>query len=713
LNRDLDERVAQYDAEEEQGRIALAKLDERFQILGRDQERIQQSIREEHARLIEIERTRRRIEIETEVEALKPVLDALDAQWQETRSRFRAGSSWPDLLTPEAIRNAHYAWQARGCEEEAQADFAGAWANALEHEAGQMPQRLLGSVNLVAATVAALPVDEHFGDASGPLRDFDLLILMEAHEVSEAEFSTIAPRANRSILIGEPADLPLLENAVARKASFAKSGTRPSILHRLWNALHCDPRCLPYAWFHEGNRLGCRLRPIAPEQRRRVESERLADSPETELRILAPVHGPSELVEVIFPPGQTIHQAKEYIFKELEEMAISTTGRSVRWDEQADRLVLHLTDQPLNNCQPILLGAGLRERIGTVPNSDGSDVATGTDGWQTCCLEFDRCAGWERGRAEEWVQRKLGLVDLGRTAVLNKPYRMRSDLALFLSHLLYEGQYYAAPDGHHNGTPAETPAHPALSGPAVEFIAVPSDPGVSSRRLHCHEGPRVHRGGGRSTSSTAAREPQVGLELNLEDPEQRETLRKDLRDGLPTTGYVNLAEAQAIAHALETLANDEAFRSFARRSGLEGRRPTVGVVALYSAQVELIRRLIEQIPTLFVMEADIIVEAPEAIRDRECLITLVSLTRSHGQRAASVGYGPHRLAWALTRSTTKLLIFGDPATLQRRCQWEGPVGLLDAAASDREREILSNLVHYLEGNGAHPRAFHVREGSWA
>jgi hypothetical protein len=642
--------------------------------------------------------------------ALKAVLDVLEAQWRDTHGRFRAGSIGPDLITPEAALIAHQAWQARTQQEESQADFVGAWADALGHAAGRLDQRLLDNVNLVAATVTGLPADEHFGDAARPPRGFDLLILMEAHEVTEAEFSKIARRANRSILIGEPVDLPPKENLAARKTISGTSGIRSSFLHRLWNALHCDPRRLPYAWFREGDRLGCRLRLIAPEQRQWVESERLADSPEIELRILTQLQRPSELVEVVFPPGQAIHQAKEYIFKELEELPISTMGRGIRWDEQPDRLVLHLTDQHLVQCQPILLEPGLRERIGTPPISEGTNLATETGGWQTCCLEFDRSAGWERARAEEWVQRKLGLVDLGRTAMLSKPYRMRSDLALFLSHLLYEGQYCASSNGHHNGTPAETAAHTALSGPAVEFIAVPNNPGGAPTRLHRHEGPRVHQGGGRSTSSTAARPPRAGLELNLEDPEQREALPVDLRAGLPPSGYVNLAEAQAVAHALETLVNDTVFSAFARRSGLAGRRPVVGVVALYPAQVELIRRLIESFPTLLVSEAEIIVESPEAIRDRECLITLVSLTRSHRQRAASLGDGPHRLVWALTRSTTKLLIFGDPATLQQRCQWEGPVSPLDAAASHREREILSNLVRYLEGNGTHPRAFHVREG---
>jgi hypothetical protein len=711
--RDLEARVAELDAKEEQTRFLLAKLEEHVQELSREQERRRSALREERDRLIEIETARRSAEIETEEAAIRPVRAHLEGRWQETCAGFGAGSILPGAMTPEAVQNAHQAWQASKRTEKLRDDFAGEWADALEQSAEHLDQRLLDCVNLVAATVAGLEVDDHFGDVVRPRRTFDLLILLEAHEVTEAEFARVAGRASRSVLIGEPADLSRSENATALGTVCGKPGVHPHFLQRMWNGLHCDPRCLPYAWFRESGRLCCRLRPVAPEQRRWVECERLADFPEIELRILAQPRKPSELVEVVFPPGQSIHQAKEYIFKELEELPISTSGRGLRWDEQPDRLVLHLTDQLPSHSQSIVLEPGLRERIATPLLPEGNGEALEAGGWQTCCLEFDRSAGWDRRRAEEWVQRRLGLVDLGRTAWLQEPYRMQPDLALFLSHVLFAGQYRASNIGHRNGTPAETATPGTSLGAAVEFIPVPAEPGVASARPHRHDGPLVHHGGGRSASSTAARERRSGLELSLEVPEQRETLPEELRAVLPLSGYVNLAEAQAVAHALETLVNDTAFRAAARCSGSQGRRPTIGVVALYAAQVELIRRLIEQIPTLLAADVEILVETPEAIRDRECLITFVSFTRSHGHRAASLGDGPQRLVWALTRSTTKLVLFGDPATLKRRCQWEGPVSPLDAAASRRERDILSNLVTYLDGNGAHPRTFHLREGGWA
>jgi hypothetical protein len=37
----------------------------------------------------------------------------------------------------------------------------------------------------------------------------------------------------------------------------------------------------------------------------------------------------------------------------------------------------------------------------------------------SCCLEFERGQGWSRSKAEEWVARRLGLRDLGRTVHLD------------------------------------------------------------------------------------------------------------------------------------------------------------------------------------------------------------------------------------------------------------------------------------------------------
>jgi len=92
---------------------------------------------------------------------------------------------------------------------------------------------------------------------------------------------------------------------------------------------------------------------------------------------------------------------------------------------------------------------------------------------------------------------------------------------------------------------------------------------------------------------------------------------------------------------------------------------------------------------------------------------LVSLTRSHTHRAVTFGDSPQTLALALTRARDRLLLFGDPGTLVRRSQWLGRLDHLDEAAAARERELIAQLVRYLQGHGPHPRAFHLREGSSA
>ena len=64
-----------------------------------------------------------------------------------------------------------------------------------------------------------------------------------------------------------------------------------------------------------------------------------------------------------------------------------------------------------------------------------------------------------------------------------------------------------------------------------------------------------------------------------------------------------------------------------------GRAAEIGVIALYRAQAELIRLLIEQSPALASGGPRVEVDCPPAFRQREFPLVLVSLTRSHGHRA--------------------------------------------------------------------------------
>jgi hypothetical protein len=223
----------------------------------------------------------------------------------------------------------------------------------------------------------------------------------------------------------------------------------------------------------------------------------------------------------------------------------------------------------------------------------------------------------------------------------------------------------------------------------------------------------------------------AGLEVDLADDRPLEQLPSNLRSLLPRQGLVNYLEALALVKHLETMLEDANIRLACenwrqRRSWPcehtcpspavcdcphRNNAPAVAVIALYAAQVELLRHLIQQTPTLSRNTIAIEVGPPSAFYHRECLFSLVSLTRSHAHRAVSYGEHPLALIQALTRAASGLILFGDPGTLVRRSQWHGPLDHLDESAAQHESSLIGHLVHYLQGHSPHPWAFHVQEGS--
>jgi hypothetical protein len=173
-----------------------------------------------------------------------------------------------------------------------------------------------------------------------------------------------------------------------------------------------------------------------------------------------------------------------------------------------------------------------------------------------------------------------------------------------------------------------------------------------------------------------------------------------VRAALARQGLVNYLEAAAVVRALEKLVGPAPA----------GAAPLPAVVALYPAQAELIRLLIDRSPALTAAAPALRVGVPSAFREEEFDTVLVSLTRSHGHRAVTFGEGPALLGLALTRARRRLVLFGDVGTLARRGQWAGPVDHLDESAASRERDVVVRLLDYLHGHGRHPRAFAVREG---
>jgi hypothetical protein len=439
---------------------------------------------------------------------------------------------------------------------------------------------------------------------------------------------------------------------------------RPGFFQRLWRHLHWD------AWVRDGGRLVCRLRPVSPSQRPSLACEPLADRPEVELRIQAATDGVPQLAEVAFPPDTGLPAAKAFLFRELGEAPIPAPCAAPRWEETPD--IVHCALFETDGVTTAIahradLSGGVTELVGQ-RLGDGGGAAP----WFTAALEFTRAAGWDRPKAETWVRTHVGRHGPARTIRLDTPHRMIPALARVVSDLLGNGV-------HPPGSPQQTLASTADGGAPVEFVAVPP----TERNGHAGPG-HAHRRGG------------AGFEIDLADPRQRGHLAPELRDGLPARGVVNLVEAHAVVERLERLIAEHA-------------PSPVGVLALTAAQASLIRQLVARANVL--VGADITVTVPPGLRQREMKTLIVSLTRSHVNRAVYYGEDPTWLPLALARCRERLILVGDPGTLARRAQWDGPLDHLDAAAARRERDFADHLVGYLQGRGRHSRAFRVLAGA--
>jgi hypothetical protein len=667
---------------------------------------------------------RRRGDLDDQEAALRQEQAMLQAKWQNACQELAPPTRRPLAMTPAAAAAARHGWQQQRVQEDECLGFARDWASYLQEAGPALASRLPEYANLVAATITGLAGDLHFGDQARQPGAFDLLILEEAEQaeqVTESEFVKLARRARRWVLVGEPdpdtagAGEPANECPASAPRRLPSTPLRAGFFQRVWEQLHCDPRKLPYAWIQDNGRLCCRLRPVTAEQRQSLETEHVADFPEIELRILVLPRLQPLLAEVVFPPSMSFPQAKEYIFKELQELPVQAASHSLHWVEEAEQVALHIAEPDSGGATCVPLAPGIRELVCRRRNEGSKTREAAQVPWHTCRVEFDRVAGWDRRQAEEWVRRHLGVRDLGRTVRLDVPRRMHPPLAAVLSDLLFDGheccsyRISACQPAHPSGLEN---SHVGSNGKsyAVEFIPVPGlGPPERDPRRPGQAGPARQENGRRALAAPHRSIPVkggAGLELDLAGARHVDRLPSELRADLPNRGFVNYIEAQAVVRKLEALAADPALRSDS-----EPGRPGIAVVALYPSQAVLIRRLIEQSPRLRSAGLAIEVDIPGGFRHRESAVVLLSLTRSHSHRAVSFGEGPQALALALTRARTRLIVFGDPGTLARRSQWEGPLDHLDETAAGRERKLIAQLLCYLQGQGRHSDVFHLCESS--
>jgi hypothetical protein len=679
------QRLEQLQAESQKAdeRLGELQVEEQRCLAAREQRAAE--LRQQRAKRLVEERSRREADLEGRVQELTRRREEIDRTWQSLSGQFSAGAPRPAALSQEAVRRARADQVAKTAEAEQDLAARKQWLLALEEALPNLPEQLVSSARIVAATTAALPGDPDFGDRSAPVL-FDLLVLDEAHRLSDGELLALSRRGARWLLVGEPAaELPPSSPPPRRNAPVRPRPVqpRPAFL-RLWSQVHADPRRLPVRWRREDGRLVGALRPIAPEQESWVQDEPVFDRPEIQLRIVSAPRQEPQVAEVVFPASTPIEQAKEFIYRELQELSVQSFGPAFRWSECPSCVTLEM-NAARGACVSAPLEAGVHELV--APRPRAALDAEGEAPFQTCALTFDRSSGWDREAAERWVAERLGLRDSGRTTVLARSYRAREPLARFLCELLYSGL---------GGAPGDSHVCKLLANlPGVEFAAVPA----MSRSEGWRGGDLEPRWGGGGTATLSPRLRSVkggaGLEIDLADARRTEALPADVRAHLPRQGIVNFAEARAVVGMLEAMAADAALTSAARQAqGVVG-GPAVAVISLFPSQVDLLRLLIQRSPLLAGSPLDVEVGRPDAFHQREALVVLVSLTRSHAHRAVPFSDAPQGLLLALTRPIARLVLVGDPGTMVRRSQWHGGLDHLDELAGPLEQTLVSQLLAQL------------------
>jgi hypothetical protein len=602
----LDDGVAARLAAAE-GRLAAAKaaLDElavREQKLAADRRLAEEEHAADRARLMDAEVARRRAELTDQAAQFERAAAADCAREAELLAVIRhagidpAGGRASAEAELEAARR--------------ELEFARGWAADVQAQTDELVRDACTPVSVVAGPIAGVGDDSSLGSES-----FDLLVVDDAHKLTEADFLAAARLARRWVLVGEPAQFP-----VGRQRN-----PRPDLFARLAAGLPHE------VWVRDGARLICRLHPVRGADRRRLECEPVVDSPDIELRMLTPPDGDPILAEVAFPERTTAAAAREYLCRELGEVTCQPAARTGVWESSPGGPVLRFGPA---DASPAFaeIGPGVREELA---------------GLETCAVHFG--PDWPLDRAKQWAAEHVGRRDPGRLLTLSKPYRACPGLARWLNRAFSSG-FAIAPTGD--------------DGPHVEFLAVPD--------MH----PRHRRDHGRS-----GRVGGAGYEIDLADPRQRAALPADLAD-LPETGFVNVPEAQALVRYLEPLAGQN-----------------VAVTSPFPSQAAVLRRLLARSPRL----ATIRVLDPADAARAECDLLAVSLTRSHVARAVPFGEAPAVLAGLLGRARKKVLFAGDPGTLARRLQWEGPVDHLDATEAARERAWVAALADCPRVTGPRPR----------
>jgi hypothetical protein len=264
---------------------------------------------------------------------------------------------------------------------------------------------------------------------------------------------------------------------------------------------------------------------------------------------------------------------------------------------------------------------------------------------KTVGIEWNR-SNWSEEQASQWLREQISLTVLGRVCSLKTQHRQE----LILSQT---SQFLITGD-------AIDPPIPREVRPSIQFIPVPER--GFRRELDSFEKPGIrHRG--------------AGCEVDLSDPAARLTLTTEEAMELPSEGIINPLEVERIVDFLNRQRDISQY----------------GIGCTFDAQCELLRKTLQLNERL----QSIPVGNEAFWRTRECKTLLISLTRSHPNRAVPFAADPTILFDLMRRARSMLILFGDVGTMLRRTQWSGPCEYLNGHRAEVERQFLRRLIGQL------------------
>lgn len=608
----------------------------------------------EKRRLIDEEASKRTAEREVELTALSREIGEVEQRGRDMTRGLSANCPRPEAYTPAAVEQVRLTVRESIERENQEVSFARRWCDYLAANADALLARLQRSFNAVFALPAAIQSDERLAELTRS-ELFDLVVVDESHQFSEAELVSILRRAARWALVGEHVPGFTTNESSSRwnpngEERRAPSPQAPATLNRsratrlsartgVWPRLGL---ALDHEiWVRDGERLCCRLRPISPVQRLELEIESVADSPDIELRILTPNGEPPTLVEVSFPASATIRQALEYLYRESIELPVPNVVPF--WQVADGRFSVRFANEPpASEFEP---EPGLRLQL-----SESGTVIE---------VDFEPSAGWDRKRATAWLRERTRPAGSGRLVDLTRSHRTAPPVLRVVSPVWFDNRYT---------WPAEVAA-PSL--PNVEFVPVPAAEPLPRRNGEPENGHRSRAG--------------TGLETDLSDARQRDHLTRQFHSALPARGLVNLSEARTIVHLLE--------QRLADFVGQGGEKPgSIAVLTLHAAQAELIRALARESPLLARPPIPMFLGHALEFRQREADLVIVSFARSNERRTVSYADDPSLMALAVTRARHSLILVGDPAMLARRAHWDGPADHQDEWAAEQEKNWVGKIL---------------------